>query len=186
MTEPTHKRKTTRSYIEYDFELAEIIGTSATLVLGALINHYTFFKNNNQLKDGKFFNTKEDIGIKTNLKPSAVRKAELLLQKIGYISLSPRQGNAGRLNDYTIHFDRINQSLETIKPFLKNDSIGPKERLNQSLGQGNQHKQSTHNNKMEEEAGIININNQHIESYDNHYTLEHFDSLFNDKEIFNK
>lgn len=118
MKKTVHKTKTTKSCIEYDFELAEIIGTSATLVLGALINHYNCFKNNNQLKDGKFFNTKKDIGKKTNLKPSAVRKAELLLEKIGYISMSPRKGNAGKLNEYTIHLDKINQPLRTIQlPF---------------------------------------------------------------------
>lgn len=130
----TTQYKTTRPYLRFDFELASLIGTSATLVLAALIDHYEYFESKNQLKNGKFFNTKEMITSKTNLKPCAILKAEKLLIKIGYISVSKRSGTAGKLNDYTIHFDRLNQSLESIKPILKTDSIDPKARLNRSLG----------------------------------------------------
>jgi hypothetical protein len=130
----TTQYKTTRPYLRFDFELASLIGTSATLVLATLIDHYEYFESKKQLKDGKFFNTKEMIASKTNLTSCAILKAEKLLIKIGYISVSKRSGTAGKLNDYTIHFDRLNQSLESIKPILKTDSTDPKAALNRSLG----------------------------------------------------
>jgi hypothetical protein len=64
------------------------------------------------------------------------------------------------LNDYIIHFDRINQPLESIQSLLNVDSVAPKERFNQSKGEGNQHKESTCNNKPKESTQI----NQHKES----------------------
>jgi hypothetical protein len=128
------KMKTTRPYIRFDFELAAQEGTSVALVLAALIDHFEYFEKNKQLKNGKFFNTKEMIGSKTNLKATAVKKAELRLEEMGYITTTPRKGTAGRLNDYTIHFDVINQPLGMVKPTNKNDLITPKDSINQSLG----------------------------------------------------
>lgn len=177
MAKTTIKRKTTRNYIEYDFELAKVIGTSATLVLGALINNYSYFDKKHQLKDGKFFNTKEDIGLKTNLQPAAILKAEKLLCKIGYISISKRSGNAGRLNDYTIHFDVINQPLESVKSILETDSTTSKNVINQSKECRNKHEESTMKNKHEELTEKINMKNKHMK-INNMFNEDYFNTLF--------
>jgi hypothetical protein len=151
----THK--STRPYIRFDFQLAAVEGTSVALVLAALIDHYEYFEKNKQLKNGKFFNTKEMLSSKTNLGHSAIRKAELKLVELGFISISPRAGTAGRLNDYIIHFDSINRSLEPVQPILKTDSIVPKDGLNQSLGQVEPILRTG------ESSQITNLNNEPIE-----------------------
>jgi len=67
------------------------------------------------------------------------------------------------LNDYIIHFDVINQSLESVKSILKTDLVTPKDGINQSKRRGNQHEESTSiinlKNKQEEAAGRINNKN---------------------------
>jgi len=183
----TTQYKTTRPYLRFDFELASLIGTSATLVLAALIDHYEYFESKNQLKDGKFFNTKEMIASKTNLTSCAILKAEKLLIKIDYINISKRSGIAGKLNDYTIHFDRINQPLESIKPILETNSIDPKATLNRSLGPIKsilKTDESTHiitpNNKPKE---MITKEGNQIINPNSTFDEDYFDQLFSDINI---
>ena len=92
------------------------IGIDASLVLSDLIQKETYFKNNNLLVDGYFFNTGQNISCSTTLSYHQISKAIATLTKWGMIEVV-RKGVPAKWHFKIYH----NKILKTLKTSTKNN-----------------------------------------------------------------
>lgn len=96
-------------FIKFDWKLAQREGNNVALVFAALIDHHDYFKKTKQLKKGYFYNTKEMLGSKVNLKSNAIKKAEDKLEELGFIKTY--HGKA-KMKYYRIDFDAYKNAFK--------------------------------------------------------------------------
>jgi len=108
-------------FIKFDWQLAQREGNNVALVFATLLDHYDYFKKTKRLtKDGYFYNTKQMISSKVNLKGNAILKAENRLVELGFIKV--RYGKA-KLKYYYIDFSEYEKcSKQDINSETSNSS----------------------------------------------------------------
>lgn len=118
------------SYVQYNRNVAQVLGVDAAIMLGHLIDKDKYWCNNTDRfrdntgdeYDGEYFHTRDDIKFETALSHHKQRKAEKVLvdKEILKVVAKPRQKHkCEKINWYSIDYDALGKFISMVLEELK-------------------------------------------------------------------
>lgn len=103
------------SFITVNKELIKLVGLEEAIIFGELASEWDYWSKRNEIKDGWFFSTIENIEDKTTLSEHKQRKALNKLKELGFIDIMVKGLPAKRY--IKINEDGVKDALlKTMKP----------------------------------------------------------------------
>ena len=94
--------------------MRDLKDANATIVLSLLIDKHNYFEKEKMLEGDSFFNTKAMLEADSGLSEKKIKSAEDRLEKLGYISTKVKGIGKSRRKWYTLHWERILRSINSI------------------------------------------------------------------------